>query len=129
MSPYGPATLREALAREEQMQRTSRAALGGSHTAENLADMAQAPGGGEALGLAGNAVTGNYMGVARNALELAKRVGQGESEAQRTAIARALMSNEPDAIAAMQARIAQHEARRQGINPFVTRYPRYRPGE
>jgi hypothetical protein len=129
LSPYGPATLREFLAREEQMQRTSRHALGGPATAENLADMAQTPGGSEALGLAGNVVGGNLMGAVRNAAELAKRVGTGESEAQRSAIARALLANEPDAVAAMQARIAQHELRRRGVNPFVSRPPRYGEGQ
>jgi hypothetical protein len=129
MSPMGPATLRENLAREEIMQRTSRAALGGPQTAENLADMANAPGGMEALGLAGQAVSGNFMGALRGGKEMLSRIGRGESEAQRSAIARALLANEPAAVAAMQARIAEHELRRRGVNPFVTRSPRYRPGE
>ena len=128
ISPYGPATLREFLAREEAMQRTSRAALGGPQTAENLADMAQAPGGG-ALDVAGNAVRGNFMGALRGVGEMAARVGRGENDAQRNAIARALLSSEPDAVAAMQRRIAEHELRRRGVNPFVRRAPRYRPGE
>jgi hypothetical protein len=130
MSPYGPATLLEKLAREEQMQRTSRTALGGSQTAENLADMAQAPGAGEALGsLATSTATANVPGMLRSGYELMKTVGRGESEAQRIAIARALLSNNPAAVAAMQARIEQHELRRRGVNPFVQRAPRYRPGE
>ena len=129
LSPYGPATLREMLAREEQMQRTSRQALGGSQTAENLADMAQAPGGAEVLGLFGNVASGNVMGALRGSAELAKRIGSGENEAQRSAIARALLANEPDAVAAMQARIAQHELRRRGVNPFVNRPPRYPVGQ
>jgi hypothetical protein len=129
LSPYGPATLREALAREEIMQRTSRAALGGPQTAENLADMANAPGGMEALGLAGKAVTGNFMGALGGAKDLLARVGRGENEAQRAAIARALLANDPSAVAAMQRRIAQHELRRRGVNPFVNRAPRYGPGE
>jgi hypothetical protein len=129
MSPYGPATLREKLAREEEMLRTSKAALGGPQTAENLADMANAPGGMEALGLAGKAATGNFMGAISGGKDLLARIGRGESEAQRAAIARALLSNDPAAVAAMQARIAQHELRRRGVNPFVSRAPRYRPGE
>lgn len=126
MSPYGPATLREMLAREETMQRTSRQALGGSQTAENLADMAQAPGGASALGVVGKAASGNFMGAVRDAAEIAKRIGTGESEAQRSAIARALLASEPDAIAAMQRRMTEHELRRRGVNPFVNRPPRYR---
>jgi hypothetical protein len=129
MSPYGPATLREALAREEIMQRTSRAALGGPQTAENLADMAQVPGGAEALGVAGKAIGGNIRGALSSGWDLMKRVHASESSAQREAIARALLSNDPASVAAMQARIAEHELRRRGVNPFVTRPPRYRPGE
>lgn len=129
LSPYGPATLREYLAREEAMQRTSRQALGGSSTAENFADIAQGPGGAETLGLIGNVASGNVMGAVRGGAELLARVGRGESEAQRSAIARALLANEPDAVAAMQRRIAEHELRRRGVNPFVSRAPRYREGQ
>ena len=50
---------------------------------------------------------------------------RGENEAQRSAIARALLANEPDAVAAMQARIAQHELRRRGISTKINRPPRY----
>jgi hypothetical protein len=129
VSPYGPATLREGLSRIEQMERTSREARGGPKTFENFADAAQAPGGAEALGLAGNAITGNFMGAARNAAALAKSIGSGESEAQRSAIARALLANNPDAVAAMQARIAQHELRRRGVNPWQNVPPRYPVGQ
>ena len=130
LSPYGPATLREALAREEAMQRTSRQALGGSQTAENLADMAQGPGGAETLGLIGNVAHGNIMGAMRGGAEMLARVGRGESEAQRSAIARALLANDPNAVAAMQRRIAEHELRRRGVNPWQPhRRPRYRAGQ
>jgi hypothetical protein len=129
MSPYGPATLREALAREEAMQLTSREARGGPKTFENFADAAQGPGGMEALGLAGQAMGGNIMGAMRGGVDLIKRIGTGESAAQRSAIARALLANQPDAVRAMQERIAQHELRRRGVNPFVNRPPRFRAGE
>ena len=129
LSPYGPATLREMLAREEQMQRTSRQALGGSQTAENLADIAQGPGGSEVLGLGANLMSGNFMGALRGGGEMLSRVARGESEAQRTAIARALLASEPDKVRAMQRRIAEYELRRRGVNPFVRRAPRYRAGE
>jgi hypothetical protein len=129
ISPYGPATLREALAREEQMQRLGRGVMGGSQTAGRLADINAAPGGSEALGIAGQALSGNFMGALRGGADMLKRVGQGESEAQRAAITRALLANEPDAIAAMQRRIADYELRRRGVNPFVNRPPRYRAGE
>jgi len=129
LSPQGPATLREALAREEMMQRTSREALGGPKTAENLADMAGGPGGMEALGLAGNVMTGNILGATRQAAELAKRLGTGESEAQRTAITNMLLARDPAMVRAMQERIADYELRRRGVNPFVNRPPRYPVGQ
>jgi len=129
ISPYGPATLREALAREEAMQRLGRGVMGGSQTAGRLADINAAPGGSEALGIAGNLVSGNIMGALRGGGEMLARVGRGESEAQRSAIARALLANSPDAVEAMRRRIADYELRRRGVNPFVNRPPRYRAGE
>jgi hypothetical protein len=129
ISPYGPATLREMLAREEQMQRLGRGVTGGSQTAGRLADIAQGPGAEEALGIAGNLATGNKVGAARGVFDVLKRVSTGENEAQRSAIARALLATEPDAIRAMQQRIEQHELRRRGVNPFVTRPPRYPAGQ
>jgi hypothetical protein len=129
MSPYGPATLREFLAREEEMQRLGRGVMGGSQTAGRLADIAQGPGGAEALGIAGNVAGGNFMGALRGGYDVLKRVSQGESEAQRSAITRALLANDPSAVTAMQRRIAEHELRRRGVNPFVSRPPRYRAGE
>ena len=129
ISPYGPATLREMLAREEQMQRLNRGVTGGSQTAGRLADIAQGPGAEEALGIAGHLATGNKIGAARGAIDVLKRVSTGENEAQRSAIARLLLANEPDAIRAMQQRIDQHELRRRGVNPFVSRPPRYPVGQ
>jgi hypothetical protein len=118
MSPYGPATLREFLAREEQMQRTGRGVMGGSQTAGRLADINAAPGGAEALGIAGQALSGNFMGALRGGADILKRVAQGESEAQRAAIARALLDSRPDKIKEMAARVADYELRRRGVNPW-----------
>ena len=119
ISPYGPATLREALAREEQMQRLGRGVMGGSQTAGRLADVADAPGGSEALGLVGNVMSGRFMSALSGGADMLKRVARGESAAQREAIARALLANSPDQVAAMQRRIAQHELRRRGVNPWT----------
>jgi hypothetical protein len=131
ISPYGPATLREMLAREEEMQRLSRGILGGSQTAGRLADVAQGPGAAEAFGVAGQALTGNFMGALRSGGDALKRIAQGESEAQRTAIARALLARagDPAALAALRRNIEMHELRRQGQNPNFSltrnRAPRY----
>ena len=126
--PGAPSQLRQRLSREEQMQRTSRAALGGSATAENLADIAAGPGGAQVLGLGTNVASGNFIGALKNAADIAQRFGKGESEAQRMAITRQLLQTSPDAARALADRLAAYELRRRGVNPFVNRPPRYPAG-
>lgn len=112
--PYQPGRtdpLREYLNRVETMGETSKAALGGSPTAENLADMADTTGTMQALGLAGHAVTGNLPAAIRSGLGLAQAIGRGENEAQRVAITRMLLANDPAAARAVAARINAHNAR------------------
>jgi hypothetical protein len=118
--PGEPDQLRKFLNREEQMQRTSKAALGGSSTVENLADVAAAPGGGDALGLAKSAASGDVMGVVNSLLGKVPGVFKGESEAQRVAITNALLSRDPTRVQEMADRIAAHELRRRGVNPWTT---------
>jgi hypothetical protein len=121
---------RKFLTREEEMARTNKAATGGSPTAENLADINASPGGAEALGAITSAASGNPVGVGSNLLNWAKRIGAGESEAQRIAITRGLLEQNPDMIREMAARIAAHEQRRRGVNPWAPqRPPRYPEGE
>jgi hypothetical protein len=109
MAPYGPNSLREFLAREEHMQRTSKQALGGSATVENAADVAAGPG--AALNMATSAASGNPLGFARSALDTLQRFGN------------------PKMVQSMADRIAEHELRRRGVNPFVSRAPRYPEGQ
>ena len=112
--------LRRFLGREETMQATGRHALGGSATAENLADMAAAPGGlSEAFGMASAAAHGNPIGFARSAYDFVSRTLKGETEKQRMAITRALLTSDPTAAQALAARLTEHEARRRGVNPFT----------
>jgi hypothetical protein len=119
--PGQPDQLRQFLNREEQMQRTSNAARGGSSTAENLADINAQPGAGEMLGLAGNVASGRLLAAAQGALGMAGRFAKGENEAQRTAIARALMTRDPAMAEQLANRIGAHELRRRGINPWTGR--------
>jgi hypothetical protein len=119
--PGQPDQLRQFLNREEQMQRTSNAARGGSSTAENLADINAQPGAGEMLGLAGNVASGRLLAAAQGALGMAGRFAKGENEAQRTAIARALMTRDPDAAQRVADRIGAYDLRRRGINPWTGR--------
>lgn len=120
--PGRPDQLREFLNREEQMQRTSNAARGGSQTIENAADVAAQPGGVEMLGLAGNVASGRGMAAARDILGFAQRFGKGENEAQRSAMARALLTNEPSAAEKLAARLEAYERRRRGVNPWTGSY-------
>ena len=64
------------------MERTNTAALGGPATAENLADMAGAPGGmQDIMGLASSAAHGNAFTFIRNAYDMASRIGRGRTSA------------------------------------------------
>lgn len=121
-APDRPDQLRRFLNREEEMQRTSKAALGGSSTAENVADIAAAPGGlPEAMGLASAAARGNPMGMVRNAYELASRHLRGETEKQRNAITDALLTSGPAEAQALADRIADFN--RHLRNPFARPAP------
>ena len=124
--PGRPDQFRQFLTREEEMQRTSKAALGGSSTAENIADIAAGPGGSQVLGMAGAIASGSPTGMARSALEIAQRYGRGENEAQRNAITRILLENEPNAMRKIADRLAKAEERRRGVNPWTGGF-RYRP--
>jgi hypothetical protein len=117
--PGRPDQLRQYLNRNEEMRATSKAAIGGSSTAENLADITSAPGGAELVGAIGSAAHGNPFGVARNAYELFLRGAKGESEAQRSAIAKMLMAREPADVQEAAKRIAEHNLRRRGYNPWT----------
>lgn len=120
-----PDQLRQFLNREEEMQKTSKAAGGGSSTAENLADITSAPGGAELVGAVGSAAHGNIFGTARNIYELGLRVAKGENEAQRSAIAKTLMAREPADVQAVAKQIEEYNLRRRGYNPWTgnVRYP------
>lgn len=127
--PDEPGQFRRFMNREEQMQRLERSALGGSPTFENLADAGGLPGGvPEALGgMVMSAVHGNPSGFVRSGYEAAARALKGETEAQRAAIARALLINEPRAAADLARRLEAYDLRRRGVNPLINRPPRYAP--
>lgn len=114
MQPGMADQLRRRLNREQTMRETEKAALGGSPTAENLADMGAGPGGiPSAMGMVTSAMHGNPIGFVRNAYETAAKLARGESEKQRLAITKALLTNEPSTARALADRIAAYEARRQ----------------
>ena len=125
--PGAPDQLRQFLTREQEMAKTSKAALGGSSTAENLADMAQGPGAEQVMSLLSSTAHGQPVGMLQNALNIAKSFGRGESEAQRMRIANALLARDPRVIQRLAGQLEEHELRRRGVNPFVNRPPRYAP--
>jgi len=120
--------LRQFLNREDTMKAGSKKVLGGSDTAEKIADTVASPGGAEALNAVTSVITANPIGLARTAADAFNRIRQGESEAQRVAITKSLLEQAPAAIKQMADRIAIHEERRRGVNPWTGTY-RYRPGE
>jgi hypothetical protein len=71
------------------------------------------------VGAIGSAAHGNPFGLARNAYELFLRGAKGENEAQRSAIAKALMAREPSDVQSVADRITAHNLRRSGYNPWT----------
>jgi len=124
--PGQPDQLRQCLNREESMIKGSHAALGGSSTAENIADAAAGPGGAQVFGLASSVASGNPMHAATSIMDFIKTAAKGESAAQRAAIARTLMERNPDAVQAIADRLEAFDQRRRGVNPW-TGQQRIRP--
>lgn len=86
-------TLMNRLAREQTMFDTATEALGGSKTADNLADMADIQSFDPAM--IGALLSGNIKGAAVNALTKGVNTLQGRNQATRDLIAKALMETGP----------------------------------
>jgi hypothetical protein len=111
---FQPDPLRRALEREATMRSTFSQARGGSQTAENLADMADnLPAAPDIVGVGSNLLSGNWLGAAKALAPAAQRGIKGETEAQRTAMARILMERDPNEIAAIMQRIKDLQARQR----------------
>jgi hypothetical protein len=117
VQPGQPSPLRRYLNREEAMIENERKALGGSPTAENLADMAagDAALGDAVAGTTRDLMTGNKLGLAMRAWNQFTKYAQGNSEAQRMAITRALLESDPTAAQAMAQRLAIREAKARDV--------------
>jgi hypothetical protein len=86
----------ERIAREQRMFETANQALGGSRTADNLADATEMMGFDPTiLGIAGNALTGNLRSAGMQALQRGINVAQGRNQGTRDMIARMLLQSEP----------------------------------
>ena len=100
----------ERIAREQRMFETANQALGGSRTADNLADATEMMGFDPTiLGIAGNALTGNLRSAGMQALQRGVNVAQGRNQGTRDMIARMLLQSEPT-----QARAEMAAAVRKG---------------
>ena len=82
--------------RESTMSQTRNAALGGSQTAANLADQAMVEG--ADIGIISNLLSGNMLGAVGQGAGRVLQAARGSNEPTREAIARALLSNDPNAV-------------------------------
>lgn len=94
--------------REDTMSETRNAALSGSRTAELLADQAAANG--EDISIIGNLLAGRPATAAGQVLGRAYNAAQGQNEATREIIARALLSRNPGEISRIIAPAQRNEA-------------------
>lgn len=86
----------ERIAREQRMFETANQALGGSRTADNLADATEMMGFDPTmLGIAGNALTGNFRSAGMQALQRGVNAVQGRNQGTRDMIARMLLQSSP----------------------------------
>lgn len=104
----------DRIAREQRMFETANQALGGSRTADNLADATEMMGFDPTmLGIAGNALTGNLRSAGMQALQHGVNLVQGRNQGTRDMLARMLMQGDPTAA---RAELAAAVARGQVLN-------------
>lgn len=114
----GPALMHQ-IDREMEMFRTRNAALGGSSTAENLADRASEA----ALDPSAvvDAVRLNFPGLGRRAIDMVANAMSGSTEAGRAATGRLLLSRDPEAIRAVFNRVSEAERKRDLVAQALAR--------
>lgn len=118
-APGRAPTLQQRLAREMQMFETRNAALGGSKTADNLADEAAA---GIDPRIFWNALHGNWGGAAANALHAGKNAFTGNTPAVRSEMAKLLMARGNNAdLKPMLLNLEQELARKQALAAGLSR--------
>lgn len=108
-----PDRLGRRIDRENVMFDTYRQALGGSQTADNLADAAESSGY-DASAIV-NLLTGNFGTGARQLLQAAGHAIRGQNEETRQIIARALLSRDPGSVLAQAAQQTRSDATRKAI--------------
>lgn len=108
-----PDLLGRRVDRENTMFETARQALGGSQTADNLADAAESAGF-DASAIV-NLLTGNFGTGARQLLQAAGQTMRGQNEETRQIIARALLSRDPADVLANAAQTTNSDQTRRAI--------------
>lgn len=91
-----PSKLRSQIARENTMAETRQRAVGGSRTADNLADQEDVQA--VDVGVIANLLSGNFGSAGAQLGQKAANAATGRNEATNQAIARMLMSNDPAAV-------------------------------
>ena len=99
-----PEQIKRQIARENTMFETGNAALGGSKTADNMADAADMNS--ASMSVLGNILFGNWGAAGRQVADKAMSAGTGMNPATREIMARALLSQDPAAALAPAARRA-----------------------
>lgn len=90
-----PARLMAQVRRESEMFETRRQAIGGSQTADNIADQRDMPG--VDPGILASLMNFQFGTAAKQGIQSGVKVMQGQNEATRSLIAQALLSNNPQA--------------------------------
>jgi cytochrome c1 len=108
-----PDLLGRRLDRENTMFETTRQALGGSQTADNIADTAESAGY-DASAIV-NLLTGNFGTGARQLLQAAGQAVRGQNDETRKIIAQALLSREPGKVLAQAMQTTDSDATRRAI--------------
>lgn len=115
-----PVLLNDRIARENAMWETQNRALGGSRTADNLADTADLGGVADAGRAIKDALTGRIGSAIGGAARMAGNAATGQNEATRTLIAKMLMSGDPkQALAQALKQEVTNQGRRRVIEAFV----------
>jgi hypothetical protein len=115
-----PALYRDRLGRENTMWETQNRALGGSRTADNMADqeaMSQLAGG--AIAAARSAANANLGDAVAKIGSMLGPIAKGQNEATRQLIAKALMSGDSSVLAPVMQQATSTESKRRMIEALL----------
>lgn len=115
-----PARFQRQIDRENTMTGTAQAALGGSKTADNLADQVDMNGTAQGLGVLQNILSQRYGAAGADLIRMVGSAGTGLNEETRTLIARTLLSKDPQAaMASLLRRAARDGEQMRAVEGFL----------